>query len=210
MITKTIENFINTELMTTENDISFHMSGVSWSEYETLLNQLNDSVAFRIKYLDGVLTIMSPSLNHEMIKKRIAILLEIYFIEKNINYYSTGSTTFRKKEKRGGLEPDESYCFDELKKYPDLAIEIIFTSGSINSLKIYQKLGVKEVWFWENEQLYMYHLSLENQQQLSQTSGYELIKNSKLFPELDLEIFTKYVKHHHPLTAIKEFRQSLT
>lgn len=209
MITQDIENLINSELNTKVQDTIFSVNNISWSQYETLLNQLNNSSAFRIKYLDGVLTIMSPSRNHEMIKKRIANLLEIYFIEHDINYYPTGSTTFRKQEKRGGLEPDESYCLDTLKDYPDLAIEIIFTSGNIDSLKIYQRLGVKEVWFWENEQLSIYYLAQENQQEFNQTFGYQLIKSSQLLPQLNIEIFTEYVKHSHPLTAIKQFRQSL-
>ncbi len=102
-----------------------------------------------------------------------------------------------------------SYCFDELKEYPDLAIEIIFTSGSIDSLKIYQKLGVKEVWFWQNEELSIYHLSSENELQFSLYYGYELRTNSKLLPKLNIKIFTEYIKHPNPLTAVKEFRKSL-
>ena len=209
MITKQLETFINQELITIETDTLFSLSNVSWLQYETLLNKLNNTATLRIKYLEGVLTIMSPSRNHEMLKKRIAILLEIYLTENNINYYPTGSTTFRKEEKRGGLEPDESYCFNELKEYPDLAIEVIFTSGSVDSLKIYQKLGIKEVWFWQNEQLFIYHLSSENTSQISLTYGYELIQYSKLLPQLNMKIFTKYIKHPHPLTAAKKFRQSL-
>lgn len=201
-----IETLINSELNTKVHDTTFSINNISWSQYETLLNQLNDSSTFRIKYLDGILTIMAPSRNHEMIKKRIANLLEIYLIENDINYYPTGSTTFRKQEKKGGLEPDESYCLETLKDYPDLAIEVIFTSGSLDSLKIYQKLGVKEVWFWENEQLNIYYLAEENPQQFSQTFGYELIKYSQLLPQLNIEIFTEYVKNPHHLTAIKQFR----
>lgn len=207
MITQQLETLIDSELITPENDTLLSINGVTWFQYETLLNQLNDSAAFRVKYLDGVLTIMSPSRNHEIIKKRIADLLTIYFVENNIDYFPTGSTTFRKEEKRGGLEPDESYCFEYLKEYPDLAIEIIFTSGSIDSLKIYQKLEVKEVWFWENDQLLIYHLRDKNKQQLIHTYGYELITNSELLPQLNIEKFTEYVKHPNPLTAAKEFRK---
>jgi Uma2 family endonuclease len=209
MITQEIETLINSELITKDHDTSFSISNISWCQYETLLNQLDDSSAFRIKYLDGVLTIMAPSRNHEMIKKRIADLLAIYCIDNDINYYPTGSTTFRKEEKRGGLEPDESYCFETLKEYPDLAIEVIFTSGSLASLKIYQKLGVKEVWFWENDQLYIYYLAEENQEEFSHTFGYKLVKSSQLLPQLNIEIFAECVKHSHHLTALKQFRQSL-
>ena len=132
-----------------------------------------------------------------------------FVLPQTLDTPPTGSTTFRKEEKKGGLEPDESYCFNELKEYPDLAIEVIFTSGSIDSLKIYQKLGVKEVWFWQNEQLSIYHLSSDNTPQFSQTYGYELIQYSKLLPQLNIKIFTEYIKHPHPLTAAKKFRQSL-
>ncbi|WP_324238767.1 hypothetical protein [Okeania sp.] len=37
------------------------------------------------------------------------------------------------------------------KKVPDLAIEVVITSGGIKTLGIYQSLGVSEVCFWQNE-----------------------------------------------------------
>ncbi|MBF2056313.1 MAG: Uma2 family endonuclease [Cyanobacterium sp. T60_A2020_053] len=207
MLTPQLENLlINQKLINAETDTLFSINNISWLQYEILLNKLDDIAKFRIKYCEGILTIMSPSRNHEILKKRIAILLEIYLIEHNINYYPTGSTTFRKEEKRGGLEPDKSYCFHELKEYPDLAIEVIF--ASIDSLQIYHKLGVKEVWFWQNEQLFIYHLCSENTLEFSSNYGYELIEYSKLFPNLNITIFTEYIKHPNPLIASKNFRQS--
>ncbi|HIK45941.1 MAG TPA: hypothetical protein IGR64_13825 [Leptolyngbyaceae cyanobacterium M65_K2018_010] len=43
-----------------------------------------------------------------------------------------GSTTLKKPERQAGGEPDESYCIGTDKEFPDLAIEVIVTSGSIN------------------------------------------------------------------------------
>jgi hypothetical protein len=43
------------------------------------------------------------------------------------------------------LEPDEWYCLGELHEVPDIALEIVLTSGGIDRLKIYQGLGVKAV-----------------------------------------------------------------
>jgi hypothetical protein len=40
----------------------------------------------------------------------IGSLLEIYFQEKRIRYFPLGSTTLLKQTKRGGVEPDETYC----------------------------------------------------------------------------------------------------
>ncbi len=89
MITKQLETFLNQELITTETDTLFSINNISWLQYKTLLNKLNDTATFRIKYLEGILTIMSPSRNHEMLKKRMAILLEIYLTENDINIAKT-------------------------------------------------------------------------------------------------------------------------
>jgi len=59
--------------------------------------------------------------------------------------------------KTGGLEPDESYCLFTDKQIPDLAIEMILTSGGLNRLALYQCLGVAEVWFYQKSGLTIYH-----------------------------------------------------
>ena len=58
-----------------------------------------------------------------------------------------GSTTLQRPEQGAGGELDESYCIGTDKDFPDLAIEVIVTSGSINRLELYRRLGVQEVWF---------------------------------------------------------------
>nr|WP_238569050.1 Uma2 family endonuclease [Xenococcus sp. PCC 7305] len=64
-----------------------------------------------------------------------------------MRFWGLGSTTFRKEDQQAGKQPDECYCLDTDKDIPDLAIEVIYTSGGVDILKIYQCLGVKEVWF---------------------------------------------------------------
>ncbi|TAE53314.1 MAG: Uma2 family endonuclease, partial [Oscillatoriales cyanobacterium] len=39
--------------------------------------------------------------------------------------------------------------------------------------------------------------------------GYELIANSELLPELDIEMLTECVKNPHPLAAAKAWRRNL-
>jgi Uma2 family endonuclease len=120
---------------------------VNWEQYEALLARNGDTSAYRVTYLDGALEIMSPSRRHENRKSRIGNLLEIYFLEADINYFPFGSTTLRLEEKSGGTEPDEAYCIGTDKEFPDLAIEVIVISGAINKLEVYRRLNVKEVWF---------------------------------------------------------------
>lgn len=117
---------------------------------------------------------MAPSRRHEGRKTRIGTLLEIYFLETNTEYFPTGSTTFLLSEQSVGGEPDESYCVGTDKEFPDLAIEVVVTSGGINRLAIYQQLGIQEVWFWVKDRLAIYYLR-EDSEQLGATFGYEAI-----------------------------------
>ena len=124
---------------------------VNWEQYETLLARNGDTSAYRVTYLDGVLEIMSPSRRHEKRKTRIGNLLEIYFLEADIDYFPFGSTTLRQEEKRGGTEPDEAYCIGTDKEFPDLAIEVVVTSGGLNKLEVYRRLNVKSIMLYRDE-----------------------------------------------------------
>src|SRR5207302_1801472 len=117
--------------------------------FEALARRENASV--RMAYLEGVLEIVSPSPTHEKWKKFIARLVEAYAEERGLTMDGMGSTTFRKKAKKAGIEPDECYLFNEEKPYPDLAIEVVVTHGGLDRLEIYRRLGVREVWFLSEE-----------------------------------------------------------
>lgn len=138
------------------------ITGVSWENYQVLLDNLGDNRQYRVTYLDGVIELVSPSRSHERYKTIIGSLLEAYFQENRIRYFPLGSTTFRKPVKKGGTEPEESYCIGTEKELPDLAIEIIVTSGGVDKLKVYQILGIKEIWFFKNNQFEVYILQGEN------------------------------------------------
>ncbi len=183
--------------------------GANWEQYEALLTRIGDTPGYRVTYLDGVLEIVSPSRRHESGKTRIGNLLEIYFLEADIDYFPFGSTTLRREEKKGGTEPDEAYCIGTDKEFPDLAIEVVITSGGINKLEVYRRLNVQEVWFWQRDRFFLYHLREEIPAQFVQSCGYEPIKSSELLPNLDIELLAECVQHPNSLTAAKEFRQRL-
>ncbi|BBD55845.1 MULTISPECIES: Uma2 family endonuclease [Planktothrix] len=209
MLANQLETLLNPDENLQDSEVRYITDKVSWEYYETLLTQLGDSLEFRLTYLDGILEVMSPSRNHERIKTLIGDLLLIYFLETDTEYYPTGSMTLRNPEQRGGTEPDESYCIGSNQEIPDLAIEVVITSGGINRLEVYQRLGVREVWFWQNNRFLVYHFRSENVEQFQQTSGYELINNSEILPDINLTILAEYVQHPNPLVAAKSFRQTL-
>ena len=206
ILTQTIYKLIEPQIETKNKEFRYITNEISWQEYESLLSELNDSLKFRVIYLDEILEILSPSRNHESIKSRIGSLLGLYFLISNIDYYPTGSTTFRKEEKRGGIEADESYCIGSEKEFPDLAIEVVFSSDGIDKLAVYERLGIKEVWFWKNEQFFVYHLSSNNQLEGKLYYGYELRDKSKLLPNLNIKILAQCINNPNPLNGAKEFR----
>ena len=187
----------------------FTTSSVSWQIYEALLTKLENNSHYRITYLDGVLEIVSPSARHEKLKKRLATLIEFYLIKKRIQHTPMGSTTIRNKLKKAGAEPDECYCIGEEKNIPDLAIEVIITSGSIDKLETYRRLGVAEVWLWEINRLKLYHLREETPTVFLSTHGYEQIKSSELLPELDLSLLEQCALISDQIQAIDEFEKGI-
>ena len=175
-------------------------SGVSWEAYETLITALGESSGYRVAYLEGTLEIMSPSRNHEIDKENIGRLLEAYLEENSIRFWGLGSMTLKRRDKQAGKEPDKCYCLRTDKNMPDLALEVIYTSGGIDSLETYKRLGVTEVWFWQNNQFTIYFL---------QGDRYEQIQKSQLLPNLDFALLTQYALIKDPLEAIVEWRKQI-
>lgn len=181
-------------------------NSATWEYYETLLNIIGDNGGYRVTYLDGVLEIMSTSRRHETEKTRIGNLLELYFLEADIEYFPFGSTTLKQEAKRAGLEADEGYCFGTDKDVPDLAIEVVVTHGGINKLEVYRRLQVPEVWFWQNGKFSVYHLRSNLPVESESNHGYERIENSELLPEIDIDFLAECVKNPQPLAAAKIWR----
>ncbi len=171
----------------------------SWQEFEVLENLLAIG-GFRITYLDGWIELMTVGEPHELIKKSLAILLEAYFIIKGIEFIPVGSATRRGEEKGTSFEPDESYYLGEKKANPDLAIEVILTSGNLEKLEKYRRFEIPEVWLWENNQLQVYGFS---------NSGYDRLIRSQLLPDLDLDLLVRCVQMPSRLEAMRAFHNGL-
>jgi Uma2 family endonuclease len=179
------------------------LEGVTWQQYDALVALfINQFPALRMTYLEGTLELMTTSPEHERLKKIIARLIEAFAEESDLDLNGYGSATFRKEAAARGLEPDECYCLGELHEVPDIAIEIVLTSGGIDKLAVYQGLGVKEVWFWDNQRLQIYNL-VDGEQ------GYEALTRSPLLPQLDVALLTSFVDRPDQTRAVKQYRLAL-
>jgi Uma2 family endonuclease len=177
------------------------LHGVTWEQYETILAIRGDKSAPRIAYLEGELEFMSPSRSHEAIKKRIARLLEAWAEETGVDLQGFGSWTVKRKLRKRGAEPDECYVVGMRKtRAPDLAIEVVWTSGGLNKLAIYAPLGVREVWVWEDARLSVHAL---------REGGYVGVAGSELLPALDLALLLRFVDEPNQTAAVRAYRELL-
>lgn len=141
---------------------------------------------------------MTTGEEHERIKTILGFLIELYLCEKEIDYIPVGSATREAKIKGASFQPDESYYLDKTRENPDLAIELVFSSGGIDKLEKYKRFEVTEVWFWQNNQLSIYYL---------QSGEYEQVNNSILLPELDINLLIKCVNLSSRPQGKKLFRE---
>jgi hypothetical protein len=119
------------------------MHGVPWSHYEVLLAIRGEKSVPRLAYLEGTLEIMTPSETHERLKSRIGQLIEVYLLHRDLEFEAVGSWTLKSAPEFRGAEPDECYKIGDLRgAVPHLAIEVNWTSGGIDKLAIYERLGV--------------------------------------------------------------------
>ncbi|MDY6782811.1 MAG: Uma2 family endonuclease [Cyanobacteriota bacterium] len=121
------------------------LSEISWSQLEQLETILETVEGVKLIYLDGILEIMAPSPDREEYKSTLSLLVEAHMREAKVRFYKKGSSTLGSEEKKVKKEPDESYSIGTKKEIPDLAIEIVLTSGGIDKLQLYQRLGVPEI-----------------------------------------------------------------
>jgi Uma2 family endonuclease len=178
------------------------LNGVPWSHYEAQLALRGEASSPRIAYLDGALEIMTPSKDHERNKSFIGRLLEAYALERGIDLSPYGSWTLKHALRDAGVEPDECYILgaDQGKQRPDLAIEVIWTSGGLDKLEIYRRLGVSEVWIWRDGGITVHALRGE---------VYEGAARSVLFPDLDLELLRSFLDRPTVIQAVRAFVQAL-
>ena len=135
--------------------------GLTWREFKAV-EQLLDRPGYRLSFLDGVLEIRRmPGEPHETVKERLGALLELYLLMAGFDFTPTGSMTLESETAGVKREADKSYKLAPGRSLPDLAIEVVFSSGGINKLEAYKRLKIKEVWFWEDGVLEVYHLREE-------------------------------------------------
>lgn len=182
-----------------ENRVLIH--GVPWKTYAAM-RELLDTPGLRMTYCEGALEIMTPSPLHELRKKTIARLLEVYSLVRGAKLVGYGSTTFRREARQRGLEPDECYVIGgPLEEAPDIALEVVVTSGGLDKLPVYAGLEVREVWLFEHGAFQLWGLRGAAYAQLE--------RGSELLPELDLDELARFAVRDDQDAAVREYYELL-
>ncbi len=163
------------------------LCGKSWEFYLAFDKALGDDrPGPRFYYLDGELEIMSTSEEHERLKMRFTVLMDLYFSETGIEAADCGQATMRLNEQQVGAEPDVSWRLDAKQTFADIALEIALTSGGIRKLELYRRFAVPEVWIWRHGRLEVFVLRADG-------SGYDPAQGgrSRLLPGLNLGLLER-------------------
>lgn len=188
-----------TQLLDKPTEQRFIQTGVSWESFKAIQHGFADSPGVRLFYCEGELEILSTSPEHEIVKGNIGYLIEDYLLNQGLEFVATGSFS-QEKEAVASAQADESYCFDKKKPIPDLAIEVVITSGGPSKLKRYEALGVREVWFWENSEIGVYQLT---------STGYQKASESQFIKGINLDRLAQCAAIETRSQAVREFRQSI-
>ncbi|HEY9802887.1 MAG TPA: Uma2 family endonuclease [Leptolyngbyaceae cyanobacterium] len=161
------------------------IEGVSWDEFESILQELGEKRSLRVAYSNSTLEIMVPLPEHEKPKDIISDIVKILLKKTGRKYEPFGSTTF-KQENIAGVEPDACFYIQNYQRMigrrriqagdppPDLAIEIDVTSQT--TLDAYVAIATPELWVY-NDKLTIY---------LFNDGGYIKSDNSPIFPNIPL------------------------
>ena len=173
----------------------------TWEHFKHLQKGYEEISRAKLSYYQGTIEILMPGEDHSTFTQVIGYLIITFMIDQGIAFKPTGDKT-QEREGEVSAQADQSYWIEKPKAVPDLAIEVVFTSGNASKLPKYRALGVSEVWFWEDGTLALYHLK---------DSEYKRIDRSELpgLKDLDLDLLKRciLIGEADLGQAVKVFRQ---
>ncbi len=178
----------------------FH--GVTWGEYRWLSDRRDEVCSgIRLVYDRGRLELVAPSFFHERVSRRLARCVIGLSAVLKIPVLAGGTTTFSREDLENGLEPDECFYIQHIERVrhladidltvhppPDLAIEVDHTNSTIPKEPICARLGVPELWRFDDSAVTFL---------IRQPDGrYQPQSNSRAFPAVNSAELSRFVMSH--------------
>lgn len=190
------------------------VNAVNWHGYLRFLRAFEERAGYRLTYDRGTLEIMNVTYGHERFSYFLGRVVDVLTEELGMPVAAGRTTTFKRRKKKRGLEPDNCYWIaNELRMRgkdridlrtdppPDLAIEVDVTHSSLDRMSIYVALGVPEVWRLQDAAL-TFNVLTGNQR-------YAIRPVSFTFPGLTAAEITRFLGLQGQIeenTLIRQFR----
>jgi Uma2 family endonuclease len=161
----------------------FVLWNIGWEAYEKIVEALSEQHV-RTTYDRGDLELMSPLPMHELIKVWFGHFILALSLELDFAYQTMSQTTFRRRDRDRGLEPDDCYYLASLERVvdwatlsldrdpsPDLVLEVDVTTSCLDRMGVYAGLNVPEVWRFDGEEWHIHLLDTDGNYQESPSSA---------------------------------------
>ncbi|WP_460193276.1 Uma2 family endonuclease [Thermosynechococcus sp. FA-CM-4201] len=157
-------------LTTTTGEQRVTLHGLTWQQYQEILNALPQTRAAHLIFDRGTLEITMPLEEHEFASELIGLFLRILVVETGLRLRSLRSTTLWRPDLERGAEPDNAYYIHHQPQVagrridlsidppPDLVIEVDMTHTDIDKNRLYAALGVPELWRYNGREWQIFQL----------------------------------------------------
>jgi Uma2 family endonuclease len=157
----------------------------TWEADLALLEARGERNRPKYIFIDGRMTVVSPSRSHEETKKRLGWMFEEILLDLEIDFHSSGEVTLLNSQgSRAGTEGDESYYQTNIDRVwgkkelvmgedppPDLIIEVVGSHSEDDAFEAHQRIRIREVWVPRSGGLHFVVLGQEGRYTASPTSG---------------------------------------
>jgi Uma2 family endonuclease len=175
-------------------DTRIVVAGVTWEDYDRFSRAIREGENCRVAFdgTDMELMVLGPF--HESLRGIVDAFIAIVARELGVDHRAVGSTTWKRKKVKRGIESDVSYYFDAAKlaayaeafarrsnkvkdyRNPDLAIEIDISPSKIDRPGIYAALQVPEIWRFANESVVIDLLAPEGSYVTAESSKFLFVR----------------------------------
>lgn len=170
----------------------------SWRDYEKLLEDVGEASGLRISFSEGVLQVMTLSVEHEYYSAIVQDLVKRLSFAKKIKVLAYRSATMKVDSKTKGAEPDNIFYVQNADRLPnkivinfgtdpmpDVVVEIDIHHQSKQKFPIYAAFGVPEIWRYDGAKFEIYELQPDK--------TYHATEHSRALPILSAEALTHFL-----------------
>jgi Uma2 family endonuclease len=190
------------------------LPGVSWQQFETLLDELGTSRTARLTYEAskgsrdrGKLEMMTPLEEHDRCNRLIESLIMVIAEETQMAVYSGGSILLKRADLGCAIQPEAVYFVGEpirlreraeldveRSALPDLVVDVLISNGSFDRFSLYGSMGIPEIWRYTTS---VGEDALKGTLQVYRLQGNRYVEsaNSALFPFLPGARVQEFLEH---------------